>query len=314
MNIKSFLKLVEIQTKVASVFPFTAGTLFAAFYYRQFHFLNFILMLAALLCIDMFTTTLNNYKDYKGAVKRQGYGYEVHNAIVSYNIPPRRVVFILALLFAFAVGFGITLVLNTGFLVLILGALSFAAGFLYSSGPVPISRTPLGEVVSGFFMGILIPFLAISIHLESGWFFQLSTDSHNLLIQVNWRDLLYIVLVALPFFGGIANIMLANNICDQEDDRENRRYTLPLYIGTKWSLLLFIFFYALGYFSVLSLILLKVYPWWFGAYFLTLLPLFRNIRTFFRKQIKAETFVFSVQNFVLTSAVLCVLLALTFLF
>lgn len=314
MNIKSFLKLVEIQTKVASVFPFIAGTLFAAFYYKQFKPLNFVLMLAALLCIDMFTTTLNNYKDYKKAVKRQGYGYEVHNAIVSYNIPLGRVVLILVLLFALAVGFGITLVLNTGILVLILGALSFAAGFLYSSGPVPISRTPLGEVVSGIFMGLFIPFLAISIHLESGWFFQISADFQNLQIQMNWRDLLYILLVALPFFGGIANIMLANNICDQEDDRENLRYTLPLYIGTKWSLLLFIFFYVLGYFSVFSLILFKVYPWWFVAYFLTLLPLSRNINAFFRKQIKAETFVLAVQNFVLTSAALCVLLALTFLF
>lgn len=310
MSIKSFLKLVEIQTKVASVFPFAAGTLFAVVYYRQFDLFNFLLMFAALLAIDMFTTTLNNYMDFKLAEKRHGYGYEVHNAIVSYKIPESRVLMILAFLFVFATGFGMVLVWRTGLLVLVLGAISFAAGILYSSGPVPLSRTPLGELVSGGFMGILIPFLAVIIHVDSGWIFNASVDSMDLLIQIKWKDLLFIFLATMPFFGGIANIMLANNICDQEDDRENRRYTLPLYIETKLSLLLYVFFYALGYVAVAALICFRVFPWWYSAFFLTLIPLVQNIRAFFQKQIKAETFVLSVKNFVLQSSAFCLLLGI----
>ena len=33
--------------------------------------------------------------------------------------------------------------------------------------------------------------------------------------------------------SGIANIMLANNICDVEEDIINNRFTLPYYLGKK---------------------------------------------------------------------------------
>ncbi|MBC8832035.1 1,4-dihydroxy-2-naphthoate polyprenyltransferase, partial [Escherichia coli] len=36
MSIPSFLKLVEIQTKIASVFPFMLGTLFVVYQYDMF--------------------------------------------------------------------------------------------------------------------------------------------------------------------------------------------------------------------------------------------------------------------------------------
>src|SRR5690554_3774796 len=86
MRIKSFLKLVEIQTKVASVTPFLIGSLFSVFYFNSFNITNFIYMLISLLFIDMCTTTINNYIDYKKANKKEGYGYESHNAIVRDNI------------------------------------------------------------------------------------------------------------------------------------------------------------------------------------------------------------------------------------
>jgi 1,4-dihydroxy-2-naphthoate octaprenyltransferase len=59
------LKLVEIQTKVASMVPFALGTVWTLYRYGEFNFLNFLLMLVSLLCFDMATTAINNYMDYK---------------------------------------------------------------------------------------------------------------------------------------------------------------------------------------------------------------------------------------------------------
>lgn len=308
MNVKAFFKLVEIQTKVASVFPFAAGTLFAVVRYRQFSPVNFLLMFISLLSIDMFTTSLNNYMDYKRAVKLHGYGYEEHNAIVRYSIPEYLVLIILSVLFISAVSCGIILVLRTDIIVLVFGAASFAMGILYSAGPVPLSRTPLGEFFSGGFMGIIIPFIAVVIHAQPGYFMEFYINSSEFVISFNWKELLYIFLFGIPFFGGIANIMLANNICDMKDDMENRRYTLPAYIGKPASLALFGALYFSGYAAVILLVILKVIPWWFMLYCLTLFPVIRNVISFTRKQDKARTFGLSVKNFVIQSTVICLLL------
>ena len=159
MSISSFLKLVEIQTKVASVIPFSLGTVYALYRYKQFNFNNFILMFISLIVFDMTTTAINNYYDYKRAIKKQGYGYESHNAIVSYHIKESTVQFTILVLLLIAIVSGLLLFLNTSIVVLLIGMLSFAVGILYSFGPVPISRTPLGEIFSGFTMGFIITLL-----------------------------------------------------------------------------------------------------------------------------------------------------------
>ena len=153
MNIRSFLKLVEIQTKVASVIPFLLGTSYALYRFGAFKPLNFLLMLASLLCFDMTTTAVNNYLDFKRANRKFGYGYESHNAIVKDKLSERSVLAVIGTLLAVAIVAGFVLFLNTDIIVLLLGAVSFMIGLLYSAGPVPISRTPFGELFSGGFMG-----------------------------------------------------------------------------------------------------------------------------------------------------------------
>jgi hypothetical protein len=63
-----------------------------------------------------------------------------------------------AFLFLAAVLFGLILVLRTGLAVLLLGGLCFLIGILYTFGPAPISRMPLGEVFSGFLWAFSSPF------------------------------------------------------------------------------------------------------------------------------------------------------------
>ena len=163
MGLKSFLKLVEIKTKAASMTPFLLGTVFVLYRYQKFNWVNFLLMLVSLLCFDMATTAINNYLDYKKARKTEGFGYEEHNAIVRDNLSEFSVLTVIVILLILAVGFGILLFLNTSPVVLILGIISFSVGILYTFGPVPISRMPLGGGFLRLFHG-LCNSLFVGIH------------------------------------------------------------------------------------------------------------------------------------------------------
>jgi len=308
MSIRSFLKLVEIQTKVASITPFLLGSVFAFFRYKQFRVDNFILMLISLLSFDMATTAINNYIDYKKANRTYGYGYERHNAIVRDNLKESTVITVIFALLAIAITFGVILYLNTSPLVLAIGVISFAVGILYTFGPIPISRMPLGEIFSGFFMGFVIIFLSVYIHLVDLNLFSLNINDGILSMNIDLYELIILFLVALPATLGIANIMLANNICDIEDDLENKRYTLPIYIGKAKALTLFKSLYYIALIDIAVLLILGILPIIAIPALLTIIPVKKNIDVFMELQTKKDTFVVAVKNFVIMNASLIVLL------
>lgn len=299
MGIKPFLKLVEIQTKVASMIPFLIGTMYALFRFQQFDAYHFVLMLASLLSFDMATTAINNYYDYKKAIKTHGFGYEFHNAIVHYKLKERAVVAVIVILLLTAFSTGIALFLDTGLLILLLGGMSFAVGILYSFGPIPISRMPLGELFSGLFMGFVIIFISTWIHVDESQLASLVLDGGMVLLQVNLLEVILVFLISVPAILGIANIMLANNICDVEDDIENKRYTLPVYIGRPNSIILFRIMYYLAYVDLIVLLFLKVNPIILLLVLLTIIPVHKNIKKFTANPSKEMTFANSVQNFVM---------------
>lgn len=311
MNIKSFLKLVEIQTKAASVTPFALGTLIAIYRFGEFNFMNFLLMFISLLCIDMATTAINNYMDYKKAVRKYGYGYEVHNAIVKDNLKESNVITVILGLLITAVIFGFILYLNTNIIVLILGATSFVIGVCYSFGPIPISRTPFGEILSGFFMGGIILFLSIYIHISSSGIIGVSLNEGILSLNLNIKEVLYIFLLAIPAIAGIANIMLANNICDREDDIENKRYTLPVYVGNDNALKVFKWIYYIAYVDLFILIILGVEPLLSILALATFIIVNRNIKVFEKEHVKSKTFILSVKNFIIINGARVISYALT---
>jgi 1,4-dihydroxy-2-naphthoate polyprenyltransferase len=304
MSFGSFLKLVEIQTKVASVIPFLLGTFYALYRFDNFNIKNFLLMLVSLLCIDMATTAINNYLDYKKANKKHGFGYESHNAIVRDNIKESAALITIFILLASASLFGILLFLNTNVVVLLLGGISFMIGVLYSFGPIPISRTPFGEIFSGGFMGFIITFIAVYIHVFDQNVINVGLQSGVLELNVNLLEVVYILLLSLPAAGGIANIMLANNICDIEDDIENKRYTLPIYIGKKNALKVFAALYYIGYAALAVLLILGAVPLISIITFGTFILVNKHIKVFYEKQSKAETFIVAVKNFVVMNVTL----------
>ncbi|WP_105614385.1 1,4-dihydroxy-2-naphthoate polyprenyltransferase [Vallitalea okinawensis] len=305
MNMKNFLKLVEIPTKVASLIPLLLGSLYVMYHFKSFDSINFMLMLVALLCIDMATTALNNFYDYKRALKKYGYNYETHNAIVSGSLKEGVVITIIFFLVLIASIVGLILVWRTNILVLLIGGIAFMIAYLYSAGPVPISRTFLGEIVSGVTMGFGITFLAVYIHIIDLGLITFSMDDwHQVVVSTDLKELLSIILLSVPVILTTANIMLANNICDMEDDLENKRYTLPIYIGKDKGLKLYKLLYLLSFIDVLVMALLRITPPISLTILLIAIPVYINIDEFVKLQSKKDTFIYSIYSFLMINLVL----------
>jgi 1,4-dihydroxy-2-naphthoate octaprenyltransferase len=303
VKISSFFKLVEIQTKVASLMPFILGILFTYDRYRVFHPQLVMLFFISMICLDMGTTTINNFMDYKRAIKKEGYNFEEHNAMGRDDLSDNAAIAVIFILLCIAAGSGLVLYLKTDWVILFLGILSFGVGVLYSYGPIPISRTPLGELFSGVFMGGFIFFIVTYIQVFEEGFIIAYMRSSIFHLHVETTEIVGIFAVSIPLILMISNIMLANNICDIEDDIQNKRYTLPYFLGRERSLRLFAILYALCYLAIVICVIIRILPIANLLVLITVYPIYQHIKRFKACPDKATMFVLSVKNLILFSLI-----------
>ena len=162
-------------------------------------------------------------------------------------------------------------------------------------------------------MGFVILFLATFVHIYDLDIITLSFENFKLYFYMDIVELLYIFLLSLITMCGIANIMLANNICDIEDDIENRRYTLPIYIGKERALWIFRAIYYFAFVDIIALVVLKIIPIVCIIAMITFIPVNKHIKLFYEKQTKKDTFDLSVKNFLMMSASITLLVFITWL-
>ncbi len=280
-----FLDYVEIKTKITSVFPFLMALAYLVSSSYTIDARRTLVFFIGMLFFDMSATTINNYFDTKK-----------NNQKLKLSRLSAKV--ITALLLLISVFFGVYLVALTDVVVLLLGGLCFLFGVLYSFGPVPISHGPYSEIVSGFFYGFVIPAIVFYINMPVGGLLAYAVRGGVLTVQVCVVPVIGLLLLALVPFCLTANIMLANNICDTARDIAVGRYTLPYYIKKK-ALVLFSAFYYIAYFCVLVMVIAGFLTPLSLLVLLTLIPVQKNINKFNKKQIKEETFIISINNFLL---------------
>lgn len=309
MTLKVFLKLVEIQTKIASLFPFLLGILFAQFYFGTINIGNTLLFFLAMLLFDLTTTAINNLMDYQ---KAKDVSYKENTNIIGQEkIAEKTVIQLILMMLTFASLLGLWLVFRTNILLLFLGGACFIVGIFYTFGPLPISRMPLGEALSGVVMGFGIFFIAVYVNVAPTTLIDLSFHGTTFLLEGNVLTILKIFLVSLPTVFLIANIMLANNTCDLEQDISNHRFTLPFYIGKSNAVLLFnLLMYASYVMVILAVIFRLLHPLLLGV-LITLIPIRKNLQQFNQRQVKEETFSVAIKNISLFCGVEILLLAVS---
>ncbi|GAA2902898.1 1,4-dihydroxy-2-naphthoate polyprenyltransferase [Enterococcus pseudoavium] len=296
MTRKNFFDLVEIRTKLASLFPFLIGVLFTNSYFHSFHLGNTLFFFFGMIAFDMATTAINNYMDFRKAHSEE-YKYQ-ENVIGKEQLSERTVVAIIFSLIGFAAVVGIVLALQTGWMLLLMGLACCFIGVFYTFGPIPLSRMPLGEVFSGVTMGLGIFAITIYLNTYDQKLFFMELNLKHFAITGDTTAVLALIWASLPLIATIANIMLANNICDLEQDIANRRYTLPFYLGKTNAVRLFNLLMYSCYGVILIGLLAGIYQWPILIVFLSLVKVYPQTTLFTKEQIKSQTFAMSIKNLV----------------
>lgn len=210
-------------------------------------------MLIASVLIHIAANIFNEYYDFKrGLDNEQSVG--TGGALVRGDINPKSAVRMALTFFFIALLLGIYISFESSWWVALVGGISMLIGYLYTGGPLPIAYTPLGELISGIFMGTII--ICISYFAQA---------------QTLTNDVIYISIPVALFVSGI---MLTNNIRDLDGDKENGRKTLAILLGRKKAIRLLAFLFILAYAltglyivnGMLPLLSIIVFITAFGAY------------------------------------------------
>ena len=203
------LQLAAPHTWAASVCPALFGILYSILHGWTLSPLRFAALFLTCVLMQSAVNTLNDYMDFvKGTDSKDDHVEESDAAILYGNLDPKQVRTLgMAYLGAGAL-LGLLACRGSGPLPILIGVVGGLVVTAYSAGPLPISYLPIGEALSGFVMGGLIPLgitaaASRAIHPE-------------------------VLFYSLPFIVGIALIMLSNNGCDIEKDMRAGRMTIAV--------------------------------------------------------------------------------------
>ncbi len=218
---KFALQLAAPHSWAASVTPALFGILFCAYRGLPLGIPSALMLFIACICLQSSVNTLNDYIDFIKGTDSKEDNVEVSDATLVYaNIDPKHALILGCAYLAAGAALGIAVcVMHEVYTPLIIGVIGAAVVVLYSGGPLPISYLPVGEFVSGFVMGGLIP-LGIAACADGNFHPE-------------------ILVWSLPYILGIALIMMSNNGCDIEKDRRAGRWTLPTILGRRKTLNLY---------------------------------------------------------------------------
>jgi 1,4-dihydroxy-2-naphthoate polyprenyltransferase len=227
-----WLMAARPRTLPAAIAPVLVGTAAAVEWFGSLPRVGaFVAALLGSIFIQIGTNLANDYSDAKrGAdtVDRLGPVRVTSAGLVT----PQRVLVATWVAFAIAVACGIYLTAVAGIVILLIGAVSIAAGVLYTGGPRPYGYAGLGEVFVFLFFGLVA---------VNGSYY----------VQVEQLDALPLGLsISVGFL--VTAILVVNNVRDLETDRRAGKNTLAVRVGRGNAVSLYRFL-VLGAFVVLPI-------------------------------------------------------------
>lgn len=245
MNIRQFLRIVEIRTKIIGMTTFACGSLYAAWSTGTWAWSRFFIMGLAVLVVDMGTTGFNSYFDYTNGTDNKKTNLERDKVLVHEGVEPQAALAISLSLFGAAAMLGLVLAWMTSWWLIVAGGACMVVGYAYTGGPYPISRTPLGELFAGGFLGTVL--FTISYYVIGG--------------QVTIAT----VVASLPLMVVIAMVLSVNNTCDLVADTQAGRKTIAILVGSGMARRFLVGEMAIA-FGLLGLLpIFGIYPWTVSA-------------------------------------------------
>lgn len=222
MNQKNFFQrtytVMEMRTGFATGLPVLSGGLFGAYLAGQLKLIPLLLMFVTGFCLNIVANVANEIRAYlEDEENEETFTYHAGSEGLVRGDATflDSIIVLLFFLFISAVA-GLSLVFITkNFNILAIGILSVIAAVCYSLGPNPYIVYPIGELVSGLFVGSISTL--VSAYLQ--------TDALNLPI------ILYSI---IPMMMTVF-LMSTNNTSDYQKDM-GKRVTLPHVIGFRNSI------------------------------------------------------------------------------
>ena len=300
MTFKIFAELVELKAKTASIFPFLMGFLYSWYHFNQIYWGNMLIFFISMVLFNMAVDIMDNYMDYHNATDVHDYKHET-NIIGRENLSLALVRNIMWLFIIVSALMGIYLAYQTSWIILWLGMFSYAMGIFYSAGPKPLSSLPVGEVTSGLTMGIIIPLICVYLNIYD-------------VVAFDWQLIGGVTMMSLPAAFSIANLMLANNTCDVEEDILNNRHTLVSYIGKERAVKLFQILVIATFVAATLSAIFKIVPLTLLLLWLIFPKIWKNTKAYSKEQVKTKTFPLAIKNLAMVVLVQVILFAIGVLF
>lgn len=206
------LQLAAPHTWPAAILPVLVAVAAAAVSVPAVSATMACVLLVICVLMQSAVNTFNDYYDYVKGADSADDNVDPTDAVLVYNnVNPRSALALAIGFLVAAFALGVYVIWIAGWIPLAIGIVGAVIVVLYSAGKTPISYLPIGEFVSGFVMGGLIPLAC----------YQALTGAFDL------RALLW----AVPTILGVGLIMFTNNTCDVEKDVASGRRTLSVLLG-----------------------------------------------------------------------------------
>lgn len=254
-SVKQWIIATRPKLMPASIIPVFLG-LAAAFHTVELDndpttSFNYLTAFITLLCgigIQIVTNFVNDIYDFKkGVDKEDRLGPErvVAKGIIS--VQQMKVATIIVATITLLLG--IYLVFLSDYIILIIGIVSLFLAYGYTAGPAPLSYLGIGDLFVLIFFGVVA-----------------TTGTYYIQTGV-WSNEVFWMSLPLGFFA--MNILAVNNIRDVKSDKRAGKLTLPVRIGIKNAIMLYIVLTCFAYFSG-SIVLFMMQDYVFALPLLTL--------------------------------------------
>ncbi len=220
------------KTLLASFVPVIVGSSIA-YNDGQFHPISAFVALVCAVLLQVGTNLVNDLYDFlAGTDSKNRLGPQ--RAVVSGLISPSEMKIGIITVFVTAFLLGLYLVLQGGWLILLIGTISILASIAYTAGPYPLAYNGLGDIFVFLFFGF--------VGTVGSYFVQTQTVS----LLAFWAS--------IPVGALITNILVVNNYRDYNEDRIAGKNTLAVKFGQRFTRYQYIAFMIISY-----LILFVVY-------------------------------------------------------
>ena len=210
--------VMEVRTGLATGLPVLSGGLFGAYLAGELNIILLGLMFIAGFCLNIVANIANEIRAFLKNEENEDTFTDHLGSEGLVRGDARLIDAILVMIFMLVISgiCGLSIVFITKNInILIIGLISVLAAICYSLGPKPYIVYPIGELVSGIFVGAISCFVSAYIQIENA----------------NYAILLYsLISMIMTIF-----LMSTNNTSDYEKDK-NSRVTLPHVIGFRNSI------------------------------------------------------------------------------